>query len=157
VHARASISCYDILVQPLGDDEYRRLLELRTGLRRFLHWSEQRARAVGLTGRQHQLLLAVRGHGGPPGPTVGEVAGDLLLRHHSAVELVNRAEAAGLLRRVSDPQDHRVVRLLLTPAGAQRLAELSAVHLEELSRLRESLMPIWEGLEPAPSPRGRIQ
>ena len=70
-----------------------RLLEFRTGLRRFLHWSEEQARAAGLTAAQHQLLLAVRGHDG--GPTIGEVAEQLLLRHHSAVELVDRAERPG--------------------------------------------------------------
>ena len=53
------------------------------------------ARAAGLTPAQHQLLLAVRGHDGDP--TIGDVAEHLMLRHHSAVELVDRAERAGLL------------------------------------------------------------
>ncbi|MGH9036659.1 MAG: MarR family winged helix-turn-helix transcriptional regulator, partial [Acidimicrobiia bacterium] len=57
-----------------GEPDYRRLLEFRTGLRRFLSWSEQQAAAVGLTPMQHQLLLAVRGHPHPSGPTVREVA-----------------------------------------------------------------------------------
>ena len=67
------------------DEDYRRLLELRTGLRRFLRWSEQHAEAAGLTPAQHQLLLAIRGHRDPRGPTVGDVAGYLMLRPHSAV------------------------------------------------------------------------
>ena len=50
----------------LGDEDFRRLLELRDGMRRFLHWSEERAREVGITAGQHQLLLAIRGHGSPP-------------------------------------------------------------------------------------------
>jgi DNA-binding MarR family transcriptional regulator len=124
----------------LGDAEFARLLEFRDGLRRFTHWSEQRAKEAGLTAAQHQLLLAVRGHGAPP--SVGEVAEHLMLRHHSAVELVDRAERAELVRRVTDVSDHRVVRLELTPKGAARLAELAAAHLEELSRLR----PMFEGL-----------
>ena len=69
----------------LRDADYEDLLSLRTGLRRFLRWSEQQAEAAGLTPAQHQLLLAVRGHADPRGPTVGEVADYLLLRHHSAV------------------------------------------------------------------------
>ena len=58
-----------------SNEDYRRLLELRTGLRRFLRWSERQAQAAGLTPAQHQLLLAIRGHPDPRGPTVGDVAG----------------------------------------------------------------------------------
>src|SRR5437016_768377 len=71
------------------DDDYRRLLDLRTGLREFLRWSEQQATAVGITPAQHQLLLAVRGSSDPEGPTIGDLADALLLRHHSAVGLVD--------------------------------------------------------------------
>jgi DNA-binding MarR family transcriptional regulator len=130
----------------LPDDAYRRLLALRTGLRRFERWSEAQARAAGLTPAQHQLLLAVRGHDDPRGPKVGDVAEQLLLHHHSAVGLVDRAEAAGLLRRIRDAEDHRVVRLQLTPSGENRLAALSALHVEELRRLARRLPDLWEGL-----------
>jgi DNA-binding MarR family transcriptional regulator len=128
----------------LGDAEFAKLLEFRDGLRRFTHWSERRAKEAGLTAAQHQLLLAVRGHGQPP--SVGEVAEHLLLRHHSAVELVDRAERAELVRRVTDVSDHRVVRLELTPKGEARLAELAAAHLEELSRLRPMFERLWRHL-----------
>src|SRR5436190_90484 len=94
------------------DADYRRLLELRDGLRRFQHWSEVQAKDAGLTAAQHQLLLAIRGHGSAP--SVSDVAAHLLLKHHSAVELVDRAERAGLVHRVADPDDQRVVRLALT-------------------------------------------
>jgi uncharacterized protein YeaO (DUF488 family) len=114
---------------------YARLLALRTGLRRFERWSEQQAQAAGLTPAQHQLLLAIRGHGDDRGPTIRDAADYLLLRHHSVVGLVDRADAAGLVRRVRDEDDHRVVRLHLTPAGAERLERLSALHVEELERL----------------------
>ena len=110
------------------DEDYRRLLQLRTGLRRFLRWSERRARAANLTPAQHQLLLAVRGHTDPRGPTLGEVADYLVLRHHSAVGLVDRAEASGLLTRVADPDNLRVVRLHLTDEGSRQLDVLSEQH-----------------------------
>jgi DNA-binding MarR family transcriptional regulator len=129
----------------LSDADYRRLLALRTGLRRYLHWSEVQAQAAGLTPAQHQLLLAIRGHDDPRGPTIGEVAGYLLLRHHSAVELAQRAQAMGLLRRVEDADDRRVVRLALTGKGAGALERLASLHLEELSRLAEDLRPLWQG------------
>jgi DNA-binding MarR family transcriptional regulator len=121
----------------LTDRDYAQLLALRDELRRFLHWSEQQARAAGLTPAQHQLLLAVRGHHGDP--TVGEIADHLLLRHNSVVELIDRAQHAGLVQRVTDPQDHRVVRIQLTAHGEASLEALTASHVEELARLRERL------------------
>jgi uncharacterized protein YeaO (DUF488 family)/DNA-binding MarR family transcriptional regulator len=134
----------------LSDDDYARLLALRTGLRHFLHWSEQQARSAGLTPAQHQLLLAIRGQRDPRGPTVGEIADSLLLRHHSTVELIDRADAAGLVMRSRDPDDHRIVRLHLTEVGAERLEALSALHLEELERLALRLPAAWKGLAPTP-------
>ena len=120
----------------LSDADFERLLRFRDGLRRFLRWSEEQAKALGLTPAQHQLLLAVRGHPGGE-PSIGDVAHHLLLRHHSVVELVDRAVAAGLVRRHADPDDHRVVRLSLTALGSRHLTRLSAAHLEELAQLDE--------------------
>lgn len=129
------------------DEDYRRLLELRTGLRRFLRWSEQHAHTAGLTPAQHQLLLAIRGHDDPSGPTVGDVADYLLLRHHSAVGLVDRAVAAGLLERAGDPDNHSVVRLRLTARGAEKLEALSEQHLEELRHLAPTMHALWQALD----------
>jgi DNA-binding MarR family transcriptional regulator len=131
----------------LTDVEYRRLLDFRTGIRRFIHWSDEQAVAIGLTPAQHQLLLAIRGHDGPIGPTVGDVAKYLLLRHHSAVGLVDRAEAAGFVARHTDPDDQRVVRLRLTQLGSRRLRQLSTLHSEELSRLAPRVRSLWSGLD----------
>lgn len=122
-----------------NDEDYVRLLGFRDELRRFLHWSEEQAEAAGLTPAQHQLLLVVRATGEP---TIREVAGHLLLRHHSAVGLVDRTVAAGLLSRVPDKADHRVVRLRLTRTGRARVQRLAAAHLEELRRLA----PVVAGL-----------
>jgi DNA-binding MarR family transcriptional regulator len=122
------------------DTDYRHLLAFRTELRRFLHWSEERARDAGLTPAQHQLLLAIRGHGGGEDPTIGDIASELLLRHHSAVGLVDRAAEAGLVRRHHDPDDQRVVRLRLTARGGRLLEALSEQHLDELRRLRRGLL-----------------
>jgi DNA-binding MarR family transcriptional regulator len=120
--------------------DYERLLAFRDQLRRFLHWSEQQALAAGITPAQYQLLLAVRGHAGEA-PTIRDVAEHLLLRHHSVVGLIDRAELAGLVERHIDPSDHRVVRLNLTKRGARHLATLAAAHLDELERLEPSLNP----------------
>jgi DNA-binding MarR family transcriptional regulator len=131
----------------LDDADYGTLLEFRTELRRFLHWSEQQARAAGLSPAQHQLLLAVRGHTDPKGPTVNEVAEHLVLRQNSAVELIDRAEAAGYVTRVADPSDGRVVHVRLTPAARGRLARLAKAHLEELKRLGPRIHGLVAGLD----------
>lgn len=132
--------------QELSDHDFQRLLDLRTSLRRFLRWSENQARSVGLTSAQHQLLLAVRGHPDPHGPTIGDVARYMVLRPHSAVGLVDRAEAHGLVRRVPDAERHGTVRVMLTAGGAARLEELAALHLEELSGLARSMESLWRGI-----------
>ncbi|HEX4498582.1 MAG TPA: MarR family transcriptional regulator [Thermoanaerobaculia bacterium] len=131
----------------LDDDDYRHLLRFRISLRRFLHWSEEQAGKAGLTPAQHQLLLAIRGHEGEPGPTIGDVAGYLLLRHHSAVGLVDRAGKAGLVERIEDGGDRRVVRLRLTPLGERLLQQLTATHLEEIQRLAPRIQELSQGLE----------
>jgi DNA-binding MarR family transcriptional regulator len=130
--------------QNVTDDDYGRLLAFRDGLRTFIHWSQDQARAVGLTPAQHQLLLSIRGL--PSAPSIGEVADHLLLRHHSVVELVDRAAAAGLVTRTSDAEDQRVVRLRLTALGERKLSALASAHLEELSRLRTRFDSLWEHL-----------
>jgi DNA-binding MarR family transcriptional regulator len=131
----------------LTDADFRKLLVFRDGLRRFLRWSSEQAEHAGLTAAQHQLLLVVRAHDDPKGPTIGDVADHLLLRHHSAVELVDRAASAGLVRRRADPDDQRSVRLELTPFGREGLAELTEAHMEELDRMRGRLRLLWDGLE----------
>lgn len=127
------------------DSDYQRLLEFRTGLRLFLNWSERQARSAGLSPALHQLLLAIRGR--EDAPTVSDVARDLVVRHHSAVALINRAEALGLVERMADPDDQRVVRLRLTPAAHEKLQVLTSAHLEELRRMRPRMASLWRGIE----------
>jgi DNA-binding MarR family transcriptional regulator len=119
----------------LNDEEYGELLAFRSALRRFMSWSESQARDVGITPAQHQLLLVIRGWAERAGPTIGEVATELQLRHHSAVELIDRAERAELVKRGADSHDRRVVRLSLTPTGSDKIRSLSLLHREELRRL----------------------
>jgi DNA-binding MarR family transcriptional regulator len=119
----------------LTQRDFERLLEFRVTLRRFQRWSEDQAQAAGLTHVQHQLLVAIKGHPGGEPPTVGDLAGYLLLRPHSTVELVDRAELAGLVQRTRDLADGRVVRVRLTPEGDQVLQQLTRAHLERLHEL----------------------
>ena len=132
---------------PLDQADYARLLQLRTGLRRFLRWSEEQARAAGLTSAKHQLLLAIRGHADPSGPTVGEIADYLVLRHHSAVGLIDRAAADGLVKRNPDGARKSVIRVTLTAAGMDKLERLSETHLDELAHLAPTMRSLWRALE----------
>lgn len=138
--------------QPTHDD-YRTLAEFRYLLRQFLEFSEAAAHEGGLTPRQHQALLAIKGFSRDGHPTIGDLAQQLRVQHHSAVELVGRLEEAGLIDRRHDAGDRRRVRLSLTAAAEQCLAGLAAVHLEELRRLRPALLQILErigGVAPLP-------
>jgi DNA-binding MarR family transcriptional regulator len=132
----------------LEQSDFEHLLELRTGLRRFIRWSDQQAQAAGLTPARHQLLLAIKGHPDPSGPTVGEVADYLVLRHHSAVGLIDRAVKDGLVKRDRDRRKG-VVRVTLTRAGDEKLAALAQAHVEEIAHLAPTMRTLWRALEHA--------
>lgn len=128
----------------LGDQDYQRLLAFRSELRGFLRWSEETAHAAGLTPSLHQLLLVIRGGVDPRGPTVGDAAEELNVRHHSAVELAQRAESAGLLSRVRDELDRRRLRLQLTDEGRRLLEDLTRDHLPRIQALAGALERVLE-------------
>lgn len=92
-------------------DGYARLAALRAGIRTYLAWAEQRAREHDMTPAQVQLALVIRAHLDPAGPTLTELADALLLRHHSVVGLVDRAEHGGLVQRARDEAHHSRVRV----------------------------------------------
>jgi DNA-binding MarR family transcriptional regulator len=119
--------------------DYQRLSEFRYLIRRFLEFSQVQAEGAGLTPRQHQALLTIKGSPGGGPVTVGDLAERLRIRHHSAVELVNRLSEAGLVQRDQDHKDQRRVLLRLTGRADDCLAELSAAHLDELSRIEPML------------------
>jgi DNA-binding MarR family transcriptional regulator len=125
--------------------DFQHLLAFRVSLRQFQHWSETQARSVGLTQVQHQLLVAIKGHPGSLPPTIGDLAAYLLLRHHSTVELVDRAEVAGLVRRMPDQDDARVVRVTLTAKGNRLVIQLTKAHLAELRKLAVTLNELTPG------------
>jgi DNA-binding MarR family transcriptional regulator len=150
-----------VVVPELSSRDFENLLAFRNGLRRFLRWSESRAREVGMTPAQHQLLVAVKGHRGGGPPTISDLAGYLLLRHHSVVELVDRAVAAGLVTRQPDARDGRVTRIGLTAEGEERLSRLALAHLDELRSLApvlDHLVADWAAhTDPPPPAAGRTE
>jgi DNA-binding MarR family transcriptional regulator len=122
----------------VGAATIRRLARFRYQIRKFLRFSEQAARAAGLTPQQHQLLLGVAGFTGRGWATVSELAEFLQERHNAVVGLVDRARRRGLVKKETDAADRRLVRVALTPAGRKLLDRLSALHRRELARLQAS-------------------
>lgn len=118
--------------EELPDNDYSALSEFRYAIRRFLHFSEEAARAAGLEPQQHQLLLAVKGLSLCGSPTIRDIAERLQLRHHSTVELLDRMAEHGLIERTRDTVDQRRVLISLTPAGEDILNKLSLLHRTEL-------------------------
>jgi DNA-binding MarR family transcriptional regulator len=127
-------------MEDLDLKDYRALAEFRYRIRAFLAFSEEMARSFGLEPHQHQLLLAIKGFGQEGKLTIGEVAHKLKLRHHSAVELVDRAERGGLVERVRANADRRQVFVQLTERGEDALLKLSMYHRKELRSMGPALV-----------------
>jgi DNA-binding MarR family transcriptional regulator len=120
--------------------DYNALAQFRYQLRVFLAFSEKVAERHGLTPQQHQALLGIKAFVDPGPATVSDVARFLLIRHHSAVELIKRMEKRGLIKRASDPDDARRVQLRLTSKGGQKLRAISKMNVGELRRAASPAM-----------------
>lgn len=132
----------------LTDSDYQGLAAFRHALRRFLAFSEARAREVGLTPQQHQALLSIKG-GYPDRAeiSIGDLARHLLIKNHSAVELVGRLVAAGLVERGPARADRRRVVVTITAKGEALLARISDANLHELAAAAPLMGDFLAGLE----------
>lgn len=133
--------------RPIGRRDYIALARFRHALRVFLRFSEQAARSAGVTPAQHQLVLAVKGWPEDSAPSISDLADQLQLRNHSTVELVRRAEQAGLVTSHADPEDHRRQLVAVTASGERLLASLSTLHRAELRRFRSEMNDILGELD----------
>ncbi len=126
----------------LSQQDYETLAAFRHALRQFAAFSEAEARAAGLTPQQHQALLSIRGTPGRAAVAVSDIAAHLLIRHNTAVELVNRLAEAQWVQRLPDPADGRRTLVALTEQGEQVLRDLSVIHRRELRTIRASLLAL---------------
>jgi len=133
---------------------YARLAEFRHALRKFLRFSEMAAARVGLTSQHYQAMLVVRGCPEDRRITIADLAEQLLIKHNSAVELVDRLVEQDLVVREASPVDRRKVQLRLTTRGRQVLARLAAVHRTELGRVGPLLGRFFAELSKPPGGRG---
>jgi DNA-binding MarR family transcriptional regulator len=137
------------MTDTISDLDYRRLARFRNALRQFAAFSEAAARAAGLTPQQHQALLAMRGHAGPSAMSVGALAEQLMVHHNSAVGLVDRLVAEGLVERRQAADDRRRVELHLTAAADRVLAKLTITHREEIRRIGPELAAVISAIAAA--------
>ncbi len=126
--------------EEMSPTEYQALAEFRYQLRRFLRFSEQTTRELGLEPQQHQLLLALKGFPEGRNAAVGDLAERLQLRHHSTVELIDRLTEHGLIERSRDENDQRRVLINLTSSGEEVLRKLSVLHRTELQSTGPALV-----------------
>ena len=124
----------------MSSAEFRALAEFRYLIRQFLNGSEQAARSAGLEPQQYSFLLALRGLPAGREATIRELAERMQLRHHSAVELVDRLERQQLLRRERSNTDRREVILHLTARGERILSRLARQRIKELRTAAPSLV-----------------
>jgi DNA-binding MarR family transcriptional regulator len=124
--------------------QYAQLARFRYALRCFLHFSQSAAEGVGLTAQQYQAMLALRGWPDDEPMSINDLAAQLLIRHNSAVGLVDRLYKLGLVARHAESSDRRKVDLRLTARGARLLERLAAVHREELRRIGPQLRGLLE-------------
>jgi DNA-binding MarR family transcriptional regulator len=130
----------------LATGDYGRLAGFRYELRKFLRFSEDAAAAVGLTGQHYQAMLVVRACPEDRRLTIADLARQLLIRHNSAVELVDRLVELDLVAREPSRTDGRKVELLLTSRGRNVLAKLAAMHRAELRRIGPELEGFFSSL-----------
>jgi DNA-binding MarR family transcriptional regulator len=139
----------------LSKAEYETLASFRFALRQFLRFSEAAAESVGLKPQQHQALLTVKGYPERDYVTVGELAAQLQIKHHSAVGLVDRLVSKKLVMRDPSPTDRRQVWIRLTARGEETLEKLSAAHHEQLRRIGPELSDLLEQVGDESASRSR--
>lgn len=143
--SRSANSASKAAPRQLTDDELAALAAFRAALRKFLAFSEQVAAGEGVTTQWYQALLVIKTFDSDAPITVGELADQLMIRDHSAAELVSRLVGAKLVRRKPDPADRRRSHLLITPSGDRILSVLAAAHLERLREFQEAFLKPFRG------------
>jgi DNA-binding MarR family transcriptional regulator len=135
----------------LDTRDYAQLAAFRHALRKFLRFSEMAAAAVGLTTQHYQAMLVLRGCPDDRRVTINDLAQQLLIKHNSAVELVDRLAREGLVVREPSSADRRKVELRLTGRGRQVLSKLARMHRGELQRIGPILKRFFGELSRPPA------
>jgi DNA-binding MarR family transcriptional regulator len=135
----------------LATHEYEQLVSFRFALRTFLHFSESAAKEEGLTSQHYQAMLILRAQTDGAPISINDLAQQLLIKHNSAVGLVDRLTTKGLVLREPSSVDRRKVELRLTPRGRQVLSRLALMHQDELRRIGPLMTRFFSKLSRVPS------
>src|SRR6266568_9456214 len=139
---------YNLGMKKLSLSDYQALAEFRYQIRKFLRFSEHAVQSAGMERGQYQLMLTIKGIPEGVRPRIRELANRMHIQHHSAVELINRLEGGGYVRRERAQDDRREVLLALTPKGERVLGELALHHHEELRSAAPDLVAALRRLMP---------
>lgn len=120
------------MAKELSTPEYRALAELRYRIRKFVREGDGVASDAGLEPQQYLLLLMIRGIPAGQEATVSLLAERLALKHHSVVELIDRMETHGYVRRSRSQEDRRSVLVSLLPRGEKLLEQVAQHRISEL-------------------------
>ena len=139
----------------------KELAEFRYRMRRFLSFSEMASEAVGISAQQYQVLQVVAAVPAGQESSISYIAERMVVRHNSAVELVDRAEKAGLVRRVADESDHRRSLVEITARGGEVLTQLAERHLMEIEaegpEIARALQMLMAGRSSSARKVGRVE
>lgn len=127
-------------------ERLRKLAEFRFEVRSFLSFSESAAEAAGISAQQYQLMQVIAAMPEGKGASISYLAERMILRHNSAVELVDRAVRAGLVKRTTDDEDLRRSIVVMTPEGISLMKRLVDAHLEEISRRGADIIAALEAV-----------
>lgn len=141
----------------ITNEEFARLAAFRLALRSFLHFSEEAAAQVGLTGQHYQALLILRAAASGEPVTINDLAQQLFLKHNSTVGVVDRLASDGLLVRAPSSVDRRKVELRITPRGSRLLARLADRHRSELRRIGPELEEFFHELSDGQAGRKAVR
>lgn len=130
-------------LEPLSEEDLVSLALFRRSLRAFLAFSENACAEVGITMQWYQALLTIKTYKGTAEISIGELAEELMIKNHSATELVNRLENAGLILKKQDKNDKRKLQLIITSVGNRKLTKLASIHLDRLRGQKSIYMNLF--------------
>jgi DNA-binding MarR family transcriptional regulator len=132
----------------LHPDDYEALAEFRYLLRKFLRFSKDFLRNTGdLNPEQYEALLAIKACAAPNGLTISQLSERLQVRHHSAVNIVDRLVEAKLITREAGETDRRRRHVQLTAKGETLIEKLAVVHRTEIRGRSTEMMKALERLK----------
>jgi DNA-binding MarR family transcriptional regulator len=133
----------DRMIEVVTEEDLLSLALFRRSLRAFLAFSENACADLDMTMQWYQALLTIKTFKSSAAISIGELAEELMIKNHSATELVNRLENAGLIIKTPDKDDKRKSLILITKIGNRKLNKLASIHLFRLRKEKNIFMNLF--------------